>query len=181
MIFARGEAAAGVYSVAQNVLNIVNYATTAVMALLLPVIADALAGRRSKKFLKSKARVLSRGLVVFSALGVVLFATFGDVIVSVFGDGFQGAVLPLVIMGIGGAIGLLFGFPITVLTLSADRGSFVWVFAATLMLSLVLSVLMIVWLGLVGGAIATGVANVLSRLIFHVLCVRKTGISTAVI
>ncbi len=175
-----GAAETGYYAAAQNILNIANYAVNAAMALALPLIASMLANKMDRADFDRGIKRLSRGLFAFSVLCILLFAAFGDLILSIFGEGFEDATLPLIILGVGLAGGLFFGFPITVLTLSESRRSVVVLFVAVLAVSLLLSFVGILYAGILGAAIAAAVSNIASRWIFHVVCVRKTGISTAV-
>lgn len=170
----------GYYAAAQNILNIATYAVNAVMALALPLIASRLAGTMGQSDFDKGMKRLNRGLFVFAVICTVVFAVAGDLILSIFGEGFSSATLPLVIMSIGLAGGLIFGFPITVLTLSESRRSVVVLFVGVLFGSLLLSLVGILWWGIVGAAVAAAISNVISRWIFHVVCVRKTGISTAI-
>lgn len=170
----------GYYAAAQNILNIANYAVNAAMALALPLIASVLAAKMSRTDFNRSIKKLSRGLFAFAVLCVVLFAVAGDFILSIFGEGFSAATLPLIILGVGLAGGLLFGFPITVLTLSESRRSVVVLFVVVLIVSLLLSLVGILYAGILGAAIAAAASNIASRWIFHVVCLRKTGISTAI-
>ncbi|MEV7631643.1 hypothetical protein AB0N64_04440 [Microbacterium sp. NPDC089318] len=170
----------GFYSAAQNILNIANYAVNAVMSMALPLIASRLANKLPKTDFTKRMKRLSRGLFGFAVLCTVVFVVAGDLILSVFGEGFSAASLPLVVMSIGLAGGLAFGFPITVLTLSENRRSVIPLFVGLLCASLLLSALGIYWWGILGAAMAAAVSNIASRWVFHIVCVRKTGISTAV-
>ncbi|MEU1971760.1 hypothetical protein ABZ477_08885 [Microbacterium sp. NPDC019599] len=175
-----GSQETGMYSAAQNILNIPTYAVNAVMALALPMIAAVLAGKLPEGEFHRNAKYLARGAFGFAVLCVGAFALFGSQILTIFGEEFDEATLPLVIMSIGIATGLLFGFPISVLTLSESRRSVVWLLAAALVVSLLLSTLGILWFGVVGAAVAAAVANVASRAVFHIICVKRTGINTSV-
>lgn len=170
----------GYYSAAQNILNIANYAVNAVMSLALPLIASMLAGRVRELDFEKGIKRLSRGLFAFALACSLIFVVAGDAILSVFGDGFDAATLPLVITSLGLAGGLVFGFPITVLTLSESRRSVVVLFVGVLIGSLLLSLVGILWWGIVGAAIAAAISNFISRWVFHVVCVKKTGISSAI-
>ncbi len=170
----------GVYSAAQNILNIVNYGVNAVMALALPIIASLLASKIDRTDFDVKVKRLARGVFAFAIACVIIFAFWGSHIVSIFGPEFSEATVPLLIMGLGVAGGLIFGFPITVLTLSESRRSVVSIFIVVLGVSLVLSALGILWFGLIGAAVAASISNIASRAVFHWVCVRRTGISTAI-
>ncbi|MGD7708197.1 oligosaccharide flippase family protein [Microlunatus sp. Y2014] len=174
-------ATVGPYAAAQNLMNIVVYATTAAFALLLPRIAAGLAGKTSLGDMVRQCRRFSRVLLILSFVMIAGAVLLGKPVLALFGDGFASAHPALIILLVGLSVSLFFGFPTSVLSMGEHRRVVIWTMGGSAVLMILASLILVPLFGVAGAAVANAICLVASRLSCHIALWRIEGYHVAVI
>lgn len=176
----RGPSETGIYSAAQNVQNLIIYAATALTSILLPHVAQGMDGKLSVVSLEKACKNFARLLWIGSLAALCVGTIFRAWISALFGDGFASLSTPMLILLGGLSLGLAFGFPQTVLSLSEHRRLFVRIMMVWMGSSALLSVFLIHHFGMIGAAVANGIVGIGSRWSFYRAVKRKMGMDVSV-
>ena len=174
-------ATVGPYAAAQNLNNLVVYGMTAAVALILPVIAAGLAGTRPLEEMIATCKRFGRVIFLFSLFGLLVAIFAGEWLLSWFGAGFEAAHASFIVLMAGLAMSLVFGLPMSVLTLSRHRLSVITAMGVAAVLTVVACLVLIPQLGILGAAIANAIGMVSSRAIAHWLLLRKHGFHVGIL
>lgn len=167
----------GIYSSAQNVMNIVTYAMLALMSLLLPAIAEWQAGGLDEGSFVRRCRLVSRALTVLALGVVVVCLVAGDLVLGIFGEDFVDGRWALVVLAGGQVLGAAIGVASTVLSIGEHRMTALWIIVGTVVVNIVLCFLLIPLWGITGAAAANALSQVSNRLAGHVILKRRRGLS----
>lgn len=109
------------------------------------------------------------------------FAIFGKQLLDLFGDGFRPGFLPLVILCLSWVIKGASGAPGYLLLMTGNQMKLVINFSFMVALDLVLLVVLTLWLGLPGAAVASTLSILVSRVALVVVAQKATGIHTSIL
>ncbi|MDO5503216.1 MAG: polysaccharide biosynthesis C-terminal domain-containing protein [Actinomycetia bacterium] len=167
----------GIYSSAQNVMNIVTYAMLALMSLLLPAIAEWQAGSLNEEEFTRRCRLVSRALTALAGLVVLACVIGGDYILGIFGSDFLPGRNALIVLAAGQLVSAALGVASTVLSIGQHRLMALALVTGTVIVNVVLCFVFIPMWGITGAALANAVALVSNRLAGHIILKRRRGLS----
>jgi O-antigen/teichoic acid export membrane protein len=111
----------------------------------------------------------------------VAFVIFGNQLLDLFGDGFRPGYIPLAILCMSWVIKGASGAPGYLLLMTGNQMKLVINFTFMVALDLVLLILLTIWLGLPGAALASTLSIMVSRVALVVVAQKATGIHTSIL
>lgn len=172
-----GKEATAIYGTASQLSALIALAFTALMLIVQPQIARLFAQRRLSDLQRLVSWVQLASLVVSLAAFLVL-VVFGKWALGWFGADFRAGYPVMLILGLGqiclSTIGAIAGY---LLTMTGHQREASRVIAGTAVENLVLTLVLTPLLGLIGVALATGIAVVTRAVILAVLVRRTVGVS----
>ena len=153
-----GTRKAGLYGAASQFAMLVAFGSNAIMVIAQPLIADLHARRELRK---SRIAQQIVGLALLASIPVYLgLVVFGRPLLRVYGEQFVPMYPVLVVLAIShlisGVFGMLLGY---LFTMTAHQELAMKIIGASALLKLVLAVVLTLWLGLMGMAIAAALAT----------------------
>ena len=109
------------------------------------------------------------------------FVVFGNHLLDLFGDGFRPGFLPLAILCLSWVIKGASGAPGYLLLMTGNQMKLVINFTFMVVLDMVLLVVLTLWLGLPGAAVASTVSILVSRVALVIVAQKATGIHTSIL
>lgn len=172
-----GKEATAIYGTASQLSALIGLAFTAFMLIVQPQIARLFAQRRLSDLQRLVSWVQLASLVVSLAAFLVLIV-FGKWALGWFGADFRAGYPVMLILGLGqiclSTVGVIAGY---LLTMTGHQREASRVVAGTAVENLVLTLVLTPLLGLIGVAIATGLAVLTRAVILAVLVRRTVGVS----
>lgn len=167
----RGEGDAGRYSIALTLSQLVWYGSFALSAAAFPRIA-----RVSEEEAASLTARMARISVVSSLLSAVVLVPFVPLVITTFlGDGFRGAIVPTMILVLGGVI---WSEQWVLARASVARGGvrlYLYSFAASVGAMVLLDLVLVPRFGLIGAACASGIASLIGFCVCAAHHIRRSG------
>lgn len=154
----------GIYVIAQSALNIIDYAMLSVITVITPTISDYIKENKLSQ-LRQLCKKNAWILFLYSALCVLLALFLGKYFFFLYGVESKEGVMCLVIILIGYAISQLFGFGFTVASYSEHKKNLIKWQLLILVFTIINSLILTYWLGIIGSAIAVSLSSILSKFI----------------
>jgi O-antigen/teichoic acid export membrane protein len=172
-----GKEATAVYGTASQLATLIGLAFTAFMLIVQPQIARLFAQRRLSDLQRLVSWVQLASLMVSLAAFLVL-VVFGKWALGWFGTDFRAGYSVMLILGLGqlclSSVGAIAGY---LLTMTGHQREASRVIAGTAVENLVLTLVLTPLLGLIGVALATGIAVLTRTILLAVIVRRLVGVS----
>jgi O-antigen/teichoic acid export membrane protein len=164
------------YTAAIQLAQLVAFASTAVMFIVAPLIAELYAVGKIDTLRSFTRATVSVCMAVSFAL-LVGIAAFGRPLLGIFGSAFRVAYVPLLLLAashfVTASVGALAGW---LMTMTGHERPAAWMIGGTAMLNIALSIPLTMTYGLVGTATATLTTTLVRSLILSVYLRRRLGL-----
>jgi len=171
--------AAGIYAVATRVSMLSSFGLTAVNAALAPMISSLHhTGQHDK--MKRLVRTATLGIFAITlplSAGLLLL---GKYVLSIFGASFQQGFSAMVVLVIAQLINASCGSVGQIMTMTEQQRPKAWILGTGAALNILLNVLLIPAHGMLGAAIATGVATVFWNIAMSIYVIRSLDLNPTV-
>jgi len=174
--FLLGRSDTAYYSVASQMAIFVAFATTAVMFIVAPLVAELYAKQQFdtlRRFVRAATTVCFLASLTL-LLGITVF---GDLLLGVFGSNFRGAYGVMMVLGVShfvsASVGALAGW---IMTMTGHEREAAWMIGGSGLLQIALSIPLTAAYGIMGTASATLVAIVARSIMLSVFLHRRLGI-----
>ena len=165
----------GIYSVAVRIVRVLSFLSIAVGPAVMPAIAELLTLDRPEELQQLMTR--SARIVFYGSLPIfVVVIAFTEPLLNLFGSDFGGGETALRILAVGQLIALAFGLPGTALLMRGNAHTMTVTFAATTLLTIVLTAALVPSFGAEGAAIASASGVLAANLVLCVVLWRRTRI-----
>jgi O-antigen/teichoic acid export membrane protein len=167
-----GPRAAGIFSLATKISNLLPFLLIAAMPAAMPVIAEL----HTRGDYAAVQRIMSRTAQLIAVgslpIAVVALAIPGPIL-DIFGSDFGGGSTPLRILAAGQIVNVVSGLPGTILMMVNDAGTVTAAVAVSTAVNLALAAALIPGHGAIGAAIATSVSVVVLNVLLVVALLRR--------
>jgi O-antigen/teichoic acid export membrane protein len=174
--FLLGRSDTAYYSVASQMAIFVAFASTAVMFIVAPLVAELYA-KQQHETLRRFARAATTVCFAASLTLLIGIAVFGRKLLAVFGSSFPGAYPTMMVLGvshfISASVGALAGW---VMTMTGHERAAAWMIGGSGALQIALSVPLTQAYGIMGTASATLIAIIARSLMLSIFLHRRLGI-----
>lgn len=169
--FFRDPAEVGIYNVARRLAEITQFAHAAVVALVLPRLAEAYSQRDSGRF-QACVDTMSLAALLPGCVAVVLLVTFRYPLLSLFGPEFTSGQVVIVIMCITRVVDMVLGPASEILMMSGRHVLASRINIAFSVFNIVLNLLLVPKYGMIGAAVTTLTTITLWKLTLLIPCLR---------
>ena len=166
------------FGAAMRISTLFAFAIQLIHQIVWPDLAEAISGPQHKlRALLLRANMLTMAL----SIGAVTFAWgFGSEILSAFGPGFVGASSALVLLLVAQMVRAAAGPSLQILSLSGKEAASVPVFAAAIVLLVVLNIVLLPHFGILGAAAAVLIVTFFWCVCLNMICRWQLGISVGI-
>lgn len=175
-----GPREAGIYRAASKTAQLAAFVLAAVAAAAAPVIATLHAQGNLQK-LQRLLSVLAHWIFWPSLALVLVLALAAVPVLRFFGPGFEAGRWALLILAAGQLVLAGMGLSISLLSMTGHHGWVASVLGWCVLLNLMLNAACILWLGLVGAALATAVALIITAVAFCLVARRRLRVDPSII
>ncbi len=174
--FLLGRSDTAYYAIASQMAIFVAFASTAVMFIVAPLIAELYA-KQQIDTLRRFARATTTVCFLASLTLLIVLALFGELLLGVFGAPFRGAYPIMMILGVShfvsASVGALAGW---IMTMTGHERAAAWMIGGSGLLQIALSLPLTAAYGIMGTASATLIAIVARSLMLSIFLQRRLGI-----
>lgn len=176
----RSDSEVGIYGVALKISDLLKIVLMIVNIVIAPEIAALFSNGNTKKLQQLLKRSIQ--ITFFLSLPIALFLIFaGNWVLSIFGDDFTSGYPVLVLIVFVQIINVGVGSVGNVLNMTGHEKEASFGLFISMILNVTLNLLLVPTMGMIGAAIASGVAIISWNLIMWYMVKRKLGINTSVI
>lgn len=174
-----GTGAAGIYAAPAHMSILITFGLAAVNMIAAPLFAE-LRVRGESEELQRVVTLGTRGAFLFSLVVGSVLILLGPFLLGLYGPDFAAGFPPLVILVLSQVIGSAGGSVGFLLSMTGNERLAAWLTGGVGFLNLLLNLLLIPRFGLVGAALATGIANVAWTAVLAVAVRRSLGVRPTV-
>jgi len=174
-----GTEAAGFYSAAARIAELVVFGLNAVNTIAAPIISQLYSTSQHSE-LQRIVSLAAKGVFLTVVPVAVVIILFGKTILGLFGPGFVIAYVPMVILLTGQILNALTGPVGSLMTMTGYERQAAWIIGTGAGTNIALNSVLIPLLGIVGAAIATAFTTVLWNVAMLIFVRRRIGIDPTI-
>lgn len=174
-----GTEAAGFYSVAARIAELVVFGLTAVNTIAASIISQLYSTGQHGE-LQRIVSLAAKGVFLTVVPVAVIIVLFGKTILGLFGPGFTVAYVPLVILLTGQTVNAMAGSVGFLMTMTGHEKQAAWIIGTGAAANIALNAVLIPLLGILGAAIATASTTVLWNVAMLIFVRKRLGIDPTI-